>query len=586
MDHEGDGQRSKVVIVDDNFGDFVLLSEYLDIEAPGAYDCVHAATFEDFISTLVDARAPDVVLIDCDSPDGLGLRNVRSAVEQLPTKPVIGMSERLMGEAARGALDCGVSHFICKDDLTPARLAQTVAYACANERRLRNLFERAHFDALTGLANRNLLFDRIGHGLERCQRSGEHVALLLIDLDDFKQVNDGFGHDVGDAYLRAVADMLRGAVRDADTVARLGGDEFAILLEGLRHAESAIQIAAKILDLAERPVALNGVLLNLSMSLGISLFSPEAARFSADWLCKAADTALYRAKSLGKNQYCVFTDELDQAMVDDLELDHAIRRGLDRGELLLHYQPIVTSDDHRLTAFEALLRWQHPVRGLIAPGTFLRAIEKLGFMSRVGEFVLRETLAQFAAWLPHLDDDVVMHVNVSGAQLNGQGFADFVAAEIAAAGVQPRRVCLELTESMLFEHSAAFSREVSALESLGVRFAIDDFGTGYGSYNYLKQFNVDCIKIDKCFVDALPNEATDRAIVQSIVGLAASLGLEVVAEGVENLRQADLLRSMGAVNLQGYLFHRPLSPHALSELIGAGNARRPRGIFRPAGAVA
>lgn len=563
-----------IVIVDDNYGDFILIREYLELEAPGQYSCVYHPSFDAFLCGLADSPLhPDAVLIDCEDNGRRGLQDLRSAVDHLPTTPVIGMSEELLSESARAALDSGATHFIAKNDLTPARLVQTLAYTCANEQRLRGLFERAHFDPLTGLANRGLLSDRIGHALERCQRSGEHAALLMIDLDDFKQINDGYGHDIGDSFLREIATALRSSVRDSDTVARLGGDEFAILLEGLRHAEGALQIAAKLQAISQQIVRVGGIELRPALSIGVSLFTPESSRFTSEWLCKAADIALYRAKSLGKNQYCVFTDELDQQMVDNLELDHAIRCGLERSELLLHYQPIVNSDMHRMIAVEALLRWQHPARGMMAPATFLPAVEKLGFMQQVGRFVLKEALRQFADWNTTNGVIPTLHVNVSAAQLSAHGFAAYVADELTSAGISAGRVCLELTESLLFDQSATLRTELGALRELGVRFAIDDFGTGYGSYNYLKSFPIDSIKIDKRFVDALDRDATDRAIVRSILGLAGELGLEVTVEGVETVEQLRQLRHLGATNLQGFLFHRPLPALEIARLAASGQQR-------------
>ncbi|MCP5146339.1 MAG: EAL domain-containing protein [Gammaproteobacteria bacterium] len=559
--------KRRIAVIDASASDFLLLCEYLNLEVPGRYGCLHFPDFATFTAKLATmATAPDIVLLDCELPDGSGLENLRHALEMLPLTPVIGMSEQMLSSVEHEALDLGASHFLAKDDLTPRRLAHIIAVADAGERRVRNLVERAHFDSLTGLANRNVLKDRIGHALERCQRSKESVALLLIDLDDFKRVNDSFGHDVGDAYLREISKSLRGAVRESDTVARLGGDEFAILLEGLRHSEQAIQIAVKLLDLTNTPMKLGDFSVQPGMSIGISLFQPESSRFSAEWLQKAADVALYRAKETGKNRYFVYTDEMDQQIVRNLDLDRAIRQALQKKELVLHYQPIVSPGSFNIVAFEALLRWQHPQRGLIGPAEFLPALEKLGFMYQVGNFVLREGLRQFGRWQSILDESIVLHINVSAAQLSHSGFADMVRAELEAAGVRPGRLVLELTETVLFEGTPRLQNEFAELEGIGVRFVIDDFGTGYGSYDYLKHFPIHGIKIDKHFVDAIGHNQIDCAIVRSIIGLASELNFDVTAEGIETPQQLKKLCELGRPNMQGFLFHRPQSAMAVEQL--------------------
>lgn len=565
--------RSTVLVVDDSAGDYLLLREYLEYETGQRFECIHLPSYDAFRAYVEQQDAgPQVVLIDCEDSAGDGLDKLREAVLALPNTPVLGMAQQPMGAAARGALDTGIAGFLCKSDLTPARLAQAIDFACATERRMRSLVQRAHYDALTGLANRSLLDDRITHALQRCQRSGEYTALLMIDLDDFKHINDSFGHDVGDQYLRAIATAIRDAVRDSDTVARLGGDEFAVLVEGLRHAEAALHIAAKLIELTSAPMRIGMFEVRPSMSIGVSLFTPDSARFSADWLCKAADTALYRAKQQGKNGYCVFTDELDVEMVNNLDLDHALRMALERGELRMHYQPIVKADGGRIIALEALVRWQHPVRGLLRPEGFLPALEKLGFMGQAGRQATRIAVTDFAAWRRQLAQPVDLHINVSAAQITGAGFADFLGRELAAGAVPPERICLELTETLMFDSSQALQREFEALTALGVRFAVDDFGSGFSSYDYLRRFPVSCIKVDRGLVVGSADNAIDRAIVRSIVGLAQELDIAVTAEGIETVDQMRQLCQLGAPALQGFLFYEPLSAQQVGQLVEAADS--------------
>ncbi len=578
------GRLPLLVVLDDNPGDFLLFETYLTAEAPGEYRLIHAPRYADF-ERLASAgeNVPDLVLIDCGIDGGRGIEYVRAVARAYPACAVIGLAERQDGDDARACREAGAVNLVAKDQVTAAGFAHVLAFAASNQRRMHTLFESAYYDALTGLANRNLLGDRIHHAIDRARRSSEYVALLMIDLDDFKQVNDGFGHDVGDEYLVAVADALRATVRESDTVARLGGDEFAVLLEGLRHAEMATSIASKITALAEQPFNLRGKLLFPGMSVGVSLFSPESSRFTSEWLMKSADTALYQAKELGKNRYCVFTTALDQEMVDNLSLDREIRQALARQELNVHYQPIVDPESGSVVAVEALLRWQHPSRGMLEPAYFLPAIEKLGFMREVGDFVLHQALRDLARLRATFGVPLAMHVNVSAGQVAGRGFGGAVERALARHGVDAAALCLEFSEAVLFDCTEATSRELAELRRLGVRLAIDDFGTAYGSYSALRHFEVDSIKINQRFINQLGGDPVVRAIVRSIVGLAHELDVAVTAEGVENLEQLRQFDTLGTATMQGFLFYRPLPVARLVEMAGGSAAAGKPGALSAAG---
>lgn len=565
--------RSPVVVfIDDNPGDALLFSEYLDAEAPGAYDFIHLHSYAELDRLVRQAdHPPAVVLIDCAMDAGQGIEYVRRTVAVHPTLAVIGLCEHLSGVWSEACQSAGAIDVIAKDGMSAETFTHAVTYAFVNQARINALFDRANYDPLTGLANRNLLYDRIEHAIERAIRSREYIALLMVDLDDFKQINDGFGHDVGDEFLQAVSGLLCECVRDSDTVARLGGDEFAVLLEGLRHAEMATHIASKLTGIGARSLDLRGTQLRPSLSVGVSLFAPEATRFSPEWLMKAADTALYQAKECGKNQYHVFTEELDQEMVDNLALDREIRLALSRNELVLYFQPILDLKSRSVVAVEALLRWQHPVRGLLDPRHFLPALEKLGYMPDVGKYVLREALHNLRAWRAESDCNIVMHINISASQLAGSGFAECVLEELDRHGIDGSSVCLEMTESVLFDRSSSVTRELDKLRERGVRLSIDDFGTGYGSYNYLQRFEIDNIKIDKSFVDSLGRNNVNQAIIRSIVNLAGELDISVIAEGVENTEQIRQLEGLGIADVQGYLFYRPLPAEQIRELSRAPN---------------
>jgi diguanylate cyclase (GGDEF)-like protein/PAS domain S-box-containing protein len=446
---------------------------------------------------------------------------------------------------SRALDDAGqVTHYIASfSDITQRK---------ANEDRIRQM---AHYDALTGLPNRVLLHDRATQAIQSSHRSGQTMALVFIDLDHFKHVNDSLGHPVGDRLLKLLASRLKSALREQDTLSRVGGDEFVVVLPET-DANGAAHVANKVLQLALEPLQVDQHELTVTWSMGIAIYPFDGADFDA--LSKCADTAMYRAKRDGRNAYCFYTTEMQAASARVLMLENALRRALDRGELQLHYQPQCSLHSGQIIGAEALLRWQHPELGWVSPAEFIPIAESCGLIHPIGEWVLRTALQQLRAWLDRGMQPLTMAVNLSAVQFRRPNLPDMVVQILAQSGVDAHCLELELTESVASHDPLAAVAVMNRLRQSGVQIAIDDFGTGYSSLSYLKRFQVSRLKIDQSFVQNLVDSAEDQAIVTAIIHIAASLGLRTVAEGVETPAQLKWLRQSGCDEVQGYLISRPL----------------------------
>jgi diguanylate cyclase (GGDEF)-like protein len=409
-------------------------------------------------------------------------------------------------------------------------------------------------DTLTGLPNRALFLDRLGLALRRTERRSGSVAVIFGDLDRFKVVNDSLGHDAGDRLLVDVAGRIGAALRPADTVARFGGDEFTILCEDIAGEIEAATIAQRIVDVFREPFVLEDGEVFLATSLGIAIARGEGATDQrAEDLIRDADAAMYRAKERGKGRYEIFDEAMRADAVARLETESALRRALERGELRLHYQPEVDLETGDIAGFEALVRWEHPLRGLLHPSAFIPLAEETGLIVGIGEWVLREACTEAAGWPAPL----TLSVNLSARQLAQHDLVAVVRRALSETGTDPAKLCLEITESAVMESGAATTAQLRALKSLGVRLAIDDFGTGFSSLAHLRRFPVDVLKIDGTFVSGLGREPQDASIAAAVISLAHALDLKTVAEGVETDEQLSILKQLGCDLGQGYLFARP-----------------------------
>ncbi len=526
-----------------------------------------------------------------------GLRRDGSFVGEVRLRRRDGSLFWVRGTAQRVGWDQGGGAIWVVEDITERRLAQeallrahdeletrvaerTAELETANVQLQSEIFERmqaetriwhiAHHDALTGLPNRALLQDRLDQALIAAERSAQRVALLFLDLDRFKNVNDSLGHDVGDALLRIVADRLVSVVRDVDTVCRLGGDEFVIILGAISGPDDSVLIAERIIEVLAQPVDAMGHLLQASTSIGIALF-PDDAR-DAPSLMKSADAAMYAAKGRGRNNFQFYSADLNAEAMRFFQLEQKLRHAVGNRELVLYYQPQVDTAAHRVCALEALVRWQNPKAGLVPPAEFIPVAEETGLILELGEWVLREACRQMREWHDAGWPRVPVAVNLSARQFQQRDLVARICRILDESGISPDMLELEITESSLMQGVDEALAQVRALAGMGVRLAIDDFGTGYSSLSYLKRFPVSQLKIDRTFVRELCTDRDNAAIVPSIIGLAQTLDLEVVAEGVETTAQLAALRYEGCTLCQGFLFSRPRPAAEVAAIFGASVA--------------
>jgi diguanylate cyclase (GGDEF)-like protein len=422
----------------------------------------------------------------------------------------------------------------------------------------------AHHDSLTDLANRVLLNERLEHALGRRIHREEMVAVHHLDLDQFKAVNDTFGHLAGDKLLKIVADRLRGLVRETDTIARMGGDEFVIVQGPIRDPADATSLAQRIIVLMSEPYDLDGHQAVIGASIGIAVGPGDGLR--PDKLLRNADLALYRAKGDGRGTFRFFEPAMDLQMQTRRIMEQDLRKALPAGEFELYYQPVVNLASNEISGFEALIRWNHPEKGIVAPAAFIPLAEEIGFIVPLGEWVIRQACATAAQW----PGDLHVAVNISAVQFRSPGLMQVIVGALAASGLQPTRLEIEITETVLLQNKETTLALLHQLRALGIRIAMDDFGTGYSSLTYLQCFPFDKIKIDRSFVKDITENTGSLNIVRAVAALANGMGMTATAEGVETSEQLDKITSEGCTEMQGYLFSRPLPVHEIERLFLSG----------------
>ncbi len=439
------------------------------------------------------------------------------------------------------------------------------------------LTRQAFEDSLTGLPNRVLFRDRVEHAVARNQRGGGRVTLLLVDLDDFKMVNDTLGHAAGDELIASVAERMSQQVRPSDTLARLGGDEFAVLVEDVDEIEVAA-LADRLLTAIRQPVRLGTRDFVGTASIGAATTKADGAVTDTGELLRDADLAMYSAKAAGRDRFAVFDPAMYADVLREADERSQLEHALADNQFLVHYQPIVDLPSGRLTGVEALVRWQHPQRGLLGPNTFIPLAETTGLIVPLGRWVLRQACLQAAAWHENLPgaDDLRVSVNLSPRQFQYAGLIGDVRDVLAETGIDPHRVVLEITESLLMQDTDATIAMLEQLRALGVQLAIDDFGTGYSSLSYLKRFPVDILKIDRSFVDGITTDPEDATLAEAVVQLGRALHLQTVAEGIETHDQHSALRMLGCEYGQGYLFAKPAEPSQIEDLLLKADRERSR----------
>ena len=431
----------------------------------------------------------------------------------------------------------------------------------------KEILQLAHYDTLTGLPNRSLFHDRLSQAISLSSRNGSSLAVLFLDLDRFKHVNDAFGHQIGDLLLQEVSRRLNSCIRATDTVARIGGDEFVLILNSLVKCNQAGSVASKIVNVMSHPFQLGGHELYSGVSIGVALFPSDGT--DVDTLLKHADIAMYQAKESGRGTFKFFSPDHNEKMVQRMQLEQALRRAIEHQELFLDYQPQIDNATGAITGVEALVRWNHPLLGLLLPGLFIGIAEDTGLIIPLGEWVLRTACHQARAWQKAGHRQLRMAVNISPRQFQQRGLMPMIDEILQETGCDPKGLELELTETTLMDNPDEAAALLKALKRRGISLAIDDFGTGYSSLSHLKHFPIDRLKIDRSFINDLTRSPEDSAIVEAIIAMAHRLHLEAVAEGVEHIDQCTMLHNWGCTTSQGFLFSHPLPAQNITGLLAA-----------------
>lgn len=554
----------KLLLVEDNTTDAEFLAASLRRSDASDVELTHVTTLKDCTRALRKGGF-DVVLLDMGLPDGSGLECVEAVQEADPDMPIVVLSGRDDEEFALGILNKGVQDYLVKWEGKGRLIMRSIRYAIERKRAEKRLNYLAQYDSLTGVPNRQHLTEQLDQAIARAQRLKTKVALLYLDLDKFKAVNDMLGHDAGDNLLKEVAQRLYLHTRAGDVLARLGGDEFALIIEGLKEAEDAESIARNLVNTLIEPFIMRGREVSVTAAIGITVF-PDDSREPAV-LLKNADIAMYQAKESGRNEFRFFTQHMHAQLIERHKLEQDIQSALHLKQFALVYQPKVDMNSHGLIGMEALIRWNCPDRGLVRPAEFIRTAEDSGYIVPLGYWIISDVCRALAKWKQDGLRVVPVSINVSAKQFQQPDFSERVAEILGTHATDPSLIEFELTEGLLMEDTEAAQACLSKLKEIGIRIAIDDFGTGNSCLAYLQKFPIDILKIDKSFVDELGENTDSEHICHAIISLANALDLETVAEGVESERQLNFLRDAGCNIAQGYLFGHPIWGKEIIEML-------------------
>jgi diguanylate cyclase (GGDEF)-like protein len=562
----------RVLLIEDNAGDARLIREMIAEEPGAAFEIECAERLAQALERL-SAGGIGLVLLDLSLPDSLGLETFAKVYVHSPDVPIIVLTGNDDNNLALAAVKRGAQDYLVKGRLDRELLLRSMQYAIERKRYQLQLEHQANYDALTGLPNRTLLNDRLRQSVYG-QRLRRAVAVVVIDLDHFKFVNSSLGHATGDRLLKAMAERLRGMLRDGDTVARLGGDEFVLILNDQSSEEVIYRAMQRIADELARPLEIDGKELVVTCSAGISLYPQDGP--DVETLLKNADAAMYRAKEHGRNNFRFFTAEMNERVNERLALESALRRALERRELVLHYQSRVDLATGAISGAEALLRWLHPEWGLVRPARFVPLAEETGLIVPIGEFVLLEACRQTRAWIDAGLAPGLTSVNLSARQFREDGLVRKVSRVLEETGLHPQSLELELTESTVMHDVDAAIATLQGLKSLGVSLSVDDFGTGYSSLAYLENLPIDKLKIDRSFVRDIGADTGENegVLAQAIISLGHNLGMHVVAEGVETDAQARFLRRAGCDEVQGFFYGEAVAPAQHATLLARTSTRK------------
>jgi diguanylate cyclase (GGDEF)-like protein len=555
------GDSVVVLLVEPDARAAVWIVEMLRTAWSGDLLVAHCERLDGGAHELLD-RAVSCVLVDVSGLEGDGIFAVEQIRAVAPGVAIVLLCDEIDEQQALAALEAGAQDCLAKPDLGPVRLRRAVKFAIESKRSETQLAHEALHDPLTGLPNRALFLDRLGVALDRSRRSAAAITVLFLDVDNFKKVNDTFGHHAGDQLLVGLGSRLKEMLRPMDTVARFGGDEFTFLLEDLGDEREVVAIAQRISDSAGLPFRVDDAQVTVTVSIGIAIVADPT--IAAGSVIQQADNAMYRAKEHGRARFELFDETSGQRAMERLELESALRRALDRRELLIHYQPqILLGEQFALTGLEALVRWQHPERGLIGARDFIPLAEESGLILTLGQYVLHSALAQLAVW-HRVRPDITLSVNLSLHQLEDTSLPATLIEALRTTAVDPSTLRLEITESTIAHCHQPAITALQELEATGVRLAIDDFGTGSLSLQTLSRLPVDTIKLDQSMLATTTDE---RPVLGAAVGIGHALGLRVIAEGVETEQQLLQLRTLGCDAAQGFLFSQPVPEHEVRQLL-------------------
>src|SRR3954452_18491805 len=557
-----------VLLVEDNRGDARLVLELLKDVESAKFDVSHVERLADARKLLMETGA-GCVLLDLSLPDASrleALMQLRAAAPDVPIVILSGLQDELL---AVKAVQEGAQDYLVKGRVDGNAIGRSITYAVERKAAEMELSHKAMHDALTGLPNRTLFLDRLKHAVMRAKRHHSLIGVMFLDLDGFKPINDNYGHDVGDGLLVAIAGRLQEGLRASDTAARFGGDEFMILCEDVAGQQDVVNIGERILVAIEEPFEIAGERISVRASMGIAMTDGKGD--TAESLIRNADAAMYGAKRQ-ESSLEVFDDGIRTRVRARSDLEADLSRAVSEGEFRLLYQPQVSLRSGEIVGLEALLRWDHPTRGLIEPAEFLWLAEETGAIKGIGDWVLAESSRQAALWRESGPDRTPLRVcvNLSARQHADPNLVETVSRVTEEAGIDPSSLCLEITEGIVMQDEEAALDTLRALEALGVTISMDDFGSSQSSLGALKRFPLDILKVDRSFVAGLGDEPEDSAIVNAVINMAHALGLVTVADGVETRTQLDQLKEIGCDVGQGYYFARPRPAEAIAELLGAG----------------
>ena len=545
-------ERPIVVLADDDPSIRLMVRHVLESED---FDIVEASDGLEALKA-VEKHHPALVLLDAVMPGIDGFTTCQQIKDKghtdIPVMMITGLDDDASVERA---YEVGAIDFITKPikwAVLKHRVKSVVAKVVA-ERKVKLL---AYRDTLTGLPNRLLFADRLEQAVVRSERTRTSMALMLIDIDDFKLVNDSFGHDAGDKLIKAVGDLISKSLRRADTIARLGGDEFAVIIEGIEGPEDAISIADNLTTILEHNVRLDDQETYTSASIGIAVYPGDGNDARA--LLKNADTAMYRAKESGRHCFQFYKPEMSVSAMERLDLENSLKAAFENDEFLIHYQPVIDIHKNEVVGVEALLRWQHPEKGMIQPTDFVKVVEDCGLIVALGEWMIHSVCKQIKLWQDAGLEKQNVSINLSPRQFKEQDLVTLFTQAMAENGIDGGSLSVEVTERTLIDNVGEVEATLKKLRTMGLKILLDDFGTGYASLAYLKEFPVDVVKIDEAFIAGIPDNQDDSAIVDAIAGLTRGLKLALHAEGVENERQLNVLKGLGCQFGQGYYWSKPL----------------------------